>query len=723
MSTATVPPFTGNISFNAQHAPMGAFFSFTCGQFRTRGGLGLQLGRPANQDIYVGVKDGPRHAKSPLQCLPFFQTDHLPHETTPSQQPATKNANQPSVCSIATNLITRRYGWGSDTWESADLLFAVFTPFGPIPEPDSASPHELRQAILPAVVAELAVDNTNGHQPKTAFFAVAFDEPGARIIDCGLGIGRVGFALGRSVGVAAEVYDCTASCDNAIHLPDAPFSFMRSNLVDGLTDPNNPVHRLGNCPGLGFVVPPGKRYVMTIAIGSFVDGPVTTRLEGAYAYTRCVTSLNDVLDQALSSWDQRVAAAKARDRELIDSGLSPDQQFLLSHATRSYYGATQLLDVAGQPFWIVNEGEYCMINTLDLAIDHVFWELRYNPWVVRNLLDNFRQYYSYTDQCGLSFCHDMGVRNNFSPRGHSSYELPHLTGCFSYMTQEQLCNWIIMAACYVSKTADLSWLERNRPTIAASAQSMLNRDHPDPQHRTGTMRIDSSRCQTGAEITTYDSLDQSLGQARNSLYLAVKCFAAYVGLAKLYAHLSDLDERDRWITVAAQTAETITSQMLPDGFLPALFEPHNPAFRSRILPAIEPLAYVLYWDYAATVLNPDGPFAEFLHALQHHTLALLADPQSPNLFPDGGLRLSSSSDNTWLSKIFLFQHVACKVFRVHQHPKLSAVFPSADAAHVKWLTEGPGAYWAFSDQIVHGTAKESKYYPRGVTSVLWLDRQ
>ena len=62
---------------------------------------------------------------------------------------------------------------------------------------------------------------------------------------------------------------------------------------------------------------------------------------------------------------------------------------MIAHATHSYYGSTQLLEVDRQPFWVVNEGEYCMMNTLDLAVDHVFWELEHNPWLVRNLLDTF----------------------------------------------------------------------------------------------------------------------------------------------------------------------------------------------------------------------------------------------------------------------------------------------------------------------------------------------
>jgi hypothetical protein len=45
---------------------------------------------------------------------------------------------------------------------------------------------------------------------------------------------------------------------------------------------------------------------------------------------------------------------------------------------------------------------------------------------------------------------------------------------------------------------------------------------------------------------------------------------------------------------------------------------------------------------------------------------------------------------------------------------------AADAAHVRWQTEGASAYWACSDQIVSGVARGSRYYPRIVSTVLWL---
>ncbi len=65
-------PLSGHIGFNAQHSPMGAFMSFTCGNLGTRGGLGLQIGQPADQELYIGVKDGDRYADATLKCLPFY---------------------------------------------------------------------------------------------------------------------------------------------------------------------------------------------------------------------------------------------------------------------------------------------------------------------------------------------------------------------------------------------------------------------------------------------------------------------------------------------------------------------------------------------------------------------------------------------------------------------------------------------------------------------------
>ena len=60
------------LGFNAQHSPMGAFMSFTCGNFGTRGGIGLQIGQPGDQEVFIGFKEGDRYSDATLKCLPFY---------------------------------------------------------------------------------------------------------------------------------------------------------------------------------------------------------------------------------------------------------------------------------------------------------------------------------------------------------------------------------------------------------------------------------------------------------------------------------------------------------------------------------------------------------------------------------------------------------------------------------------------------------------------------
>jgi hypothetical protein len=190
--------------------------------------------------------------------------------------------------------------------------------------------------------------------------------------------------------------------------------------------------------------------------------------------------------------------ARQSNRLVASKKLNDAQRFQLIHAIRSYYGSTQLLDDGERPVWIVNEGEYRMMNTFDLTVDQLFYEMKMNPWTVRNELDLFTSRYSYTDRLhlpgggndyagGLSFTHDMGCRNHFSRPGYSSYERFGLSGCFSHMTHEQLVNWILCGAVYAKNTGDSRWLKANLPVFRKCLRSMMNRDNPKAAARNGIM--------------------------------------------------------------------------------------------------------------------------------------------------------------------------------------------------------------------------------------------
>jgi xylan 1,4-beta-xylosidase len=753
-------PLSYRVGFNAQHSPMGAFMSFTCGNFGTRGGIGLQIGQPGDQEVFIGFKDGDRHSDATLKCLPFYTAAvnraadaFLVDQAGPAEQNV-----KPDAVPFKEGEFLRCYGWASDQWQAQGLTFSIYSAFGAIPDPSVEDEQRMREGLLPAVVARLEFDNTSGTTTRTAMFALNHARPGSRILTEDLGSGRVAFAFRREAAAAAELFDLTSS-EEGVKIDAGPFIFMRWSASDGVRELHNPVHLLGSCPGFGFEVPAGKKYGITIALGSYLEGFQTSGLDGRYLYTRYFTGLADVLKTALENAGRIIASAQSLDSKLDNAAVSDDQRFMISHATHSYYGSTQLLEVEGQPLWVVNEGEYCMMNTLDLAVDHVFWELEYNPWLVRNLLDEFVRRYSYTDEVkvykgdfvpstdtlqtdpsqtppapdaaqlnrpyntrpgGLSFCHDMGAHNNFSPQGRSSYELANLTGCFSYMTQEQLCNWILTAGCYVAKTRDIGWLKSNQAVVEACLSSMINRSGD-----VGFAQFDSTRCAGGQEITTYDSLDHSLAQTRNNVYIAVKSWASYWALGLMFRELGASASQARSQELAAKVAAVVCGQVV-DGVLPAIFEKSNPGYCSRILPAIEGCVYPLYFVKTGFACCMLGQFyatqseKRMFEVLREHTRNLLLDPQRRNLFADGGIKLSSTSNNSWMSKIAIFMHVTRKVFNLDADPEIAEVFRQADAAHVKWQTEG-SSYWACCDQIVSGEGKASRYYPRIITSALWME--
>ena len=141
------------------------------------------------------------------------------------------------------------------------------------------------------------------------------------------------------------------------------------------------------------------------------------------------------------------------------------------------------------------------------------------------------------------------------------------------------------------------------------------------------------------------------------------------------------------------------------------------------------MIYPLFWStlphgkIAGEWIKPHGLFGELLTVLKKHTQTLLTGSgrgEGFNVFADGGLKLSSTSNNSWMSKIAIVQHVMREVFEMQKQPEIQQILQHADAAHVRWTTEGESAYWAMSDQFVSGVAMGSKYYPRIITTTLWL---
>ncbi len=693
------------IFFNAHHAPPGAFASFTLGQKGASGGLGLECGGPPRQNVFIGCETG---QPGVFEALPFFEQAVSHREQfglTADSEPKEQGVR---IVPFPENAVQRDFTVCSDTWIAGPLRCSIRSRAPALPDPDALPDADtLKKMLLPAILVEITIDNRSGTHDRTAFFGFSGNDPYSgmrrRITDRWSAIGQ---------GRHSAIY----SSDEAVR---TGIGFSAEAILQAASD-NCLQSGLGETALLLFSVPAGELKVFRCAVCFFRDGVVTSGIEGTYWYRRFYSSIDDAGEYALEHFDELAAAAQSDERSFDVSHLAPSRSLMLTHAIRSYYGSTELLAIGDGPLWVVNEGEYRMINTLDLTVDHLFFELALHPWTLRNTLDWYVDRYSFVDRVqsgegaavpgGRAFAHDMGVANVFAADGCSAYETPGLQGCFSYMTHEELLNWVLCAGVYVLYTKDAAWLRKRTTLLTECLESIIRRDDPDPALRDGTFHHDTALAGGGSEITTYDSLDPSLGQARCNAYVTVKRWAALVLLHQLFEQEGDTSLSRTAYQEALRSANAVTGAVTQNGIIPALLDGSSDA---AALPVVEGLIYPWmvgsYERYAA-----DANFTVFFGALQRHLTSVFESGVCR--LPDGGWRLSSSSDITWLSKLYLCRFIATELLGIKENDE----FSTADATHCRWLLDEANSLFAWSDQFRDGNVIGSRYYPRGVTAMLWL---
>ncbi len=686
-----------DIDFYSLHGIWGAYASLVLGRLGRGAGVVVGDVQPPKRALFAGYRRGSEKAV----LFPFAPDVKVGRgvEAYVGEQAHADAAAHPEVLPgrvpfefFGEEDITRTLSLSGETWTAGSISMNVVSFFGEVPDPAVSDPSALRNRMCPAIYIRLTFDNSASAEPLVGVFGMQ----GIRrpLSDANPGtllgfahVGDWGFATAPAPGVT-EVMDWMAI---AAAFSDKPH-VMRHLAADGC---------------LRFAVGAGERKDYVIAIGAHRDGVVTAGVKMRSFQATLFQDVDDVLIHALARSRAALADADALDRVLDASSISDDRKFLAAHAVHSYLSSTELLiDGENKPVFVVNEGEYQMMNTLDLTVDQAFHELVYSPWTVKNELDFLMKQSSYRDAYGIAVTHDQGVADCFTPQGTSSYELPRLTGCFSYMSYEETLNWILIACLYSKNADDGSWLAKNAKTLSAAVESILKRDG----NGDGIMDRDSDRCEGGSEITTYDSLDVSLGQARNNLYIATKAWSALVCAAATLDSAGCGESASRARTSAARIAETVVTRVVePEGYIPAVFEGGN---QSRIIPAVEGLVYpdLCGIGEAATL---DGPYGDFVRALKRHLEAVLV----PGVCLDsisGGWKLSSTSQNTWPSKIFISQYVAENILGIRDERT------ARDAAHVRWQCVGC-AEFAATDQLDSSTGADmgSRLYPRLVSSVLW----
>jgi hypothetical protein len=551
-SNGNSTPFTPtDIFFNAHHSPIGAYATFTLGYPGASGGFGQQQKLPGAQSTYIGVQTG-----GEILALPFFDT-----------------SSSPGVTGYAQTAVSRDFRVASDTFSTSDFNFSLFSPVRSIPDPtgeamplaslkkgpltgiSTSGSHPIEDVLLPAIFAEMVIDNSAGSTEKVAFFAVGGGNAAV------LNGAQAGVTFGTGASQTAIVTD---------HAGAIPFTSQTlAQAMAGATGP-------GAIGGIAIAVAAGKSVTIRFALCFFSGGPITTGRVTSFWYEQYYPTLASVITAATSNLPGRVASF-AKDNLLVDNAqITNDQKFLLAQAIHSYYGNTAFMrDTSGAPWWIVLEGQYQYMNTFDLTVDQQFFEIGMNPWTTRNVLQNSNNHYSYntgvelpgggTGAGGIAFTHDMGQWPAFSPDGTSAYEKPNVFGTFSYQTHEELTNWILIAGVYIAQTNDLVFFENNVPTFEAILTSLQNRDNVTASQRDGIESYNASIVGTGEEITTYDSVGPGLTEAVGNTYLGGKDWAAYVILEGLLLGAGRLDLSIQAFKQASLAANTITAHMTSAG--------------------------------------------------------------------------------------------------------------------------------------------------------------
>jgi hypothetical protein len=171
MSRRPVPP--AGESYHTQHAPFGAFASFTVGLVDAPGGFGQSLGGPAKQNVYVGFR-GASHAQ--WQFLPFL----TPPRSKAADYTGEVVAHTPTdYHALRPADYERTLGWASDTWraDNARFGFSLLSPFDTVPDPVKLRPAAARFHLAPLVCGWIEYDNRAGTAPVELMFGIGDSTP------------------------------------------------------------------------------------------------------------------------------------------------------------------------------------------------------------------------------------------------------------------------------------------------------------------------------------------------------------------------------------------------------------------------------------------------------------------------------------------------------------------------------------------------------------------
>lgn len=698
--------------FMTHHSPVGAWSSFTMGL----PGRGVSIDHETpnveeTADLMVALYHGPGMVKA----FPFVSGISVIDNESLQTISQGKTGCAPSFKSfkerwqfLQPSEFQRRLSPTIDEYSDGELTLSIYTPHPALPDPDSDE--SLAYPCCPGLLMDLTIDNTGHTETAYGLLGLAYRSRGRiRPLDWSTEGLLSGIAYTNQWAMAARTIEGKV------------FTVRNNSVADALEQGRKVLHNGGQEGGILIQVPPGAKETLTVAFGFFHEGVATQGIAGKYYFNRYFNRVEEVCDFILEQAERIRRDCQVFDEEIEKNCGDHHRRQLFAQAIRGYYASSQLIEADGKAYYTVGEGQYLWRNTMDLAADHIPFELTRNAWVLRNIMDLYIDRYSYHDDIrfadrpgqqfpgGLSFAHDMGSFTSYTPAGTSGYELMD-SRSYGYMTTEELLNGIYCFTAYALGSRDWEWANSRKDIAVALLDSMEQRDHVETGKRDGILKGESCLCGTGHEITTYDCLDPSLLSAVGNLYIAVKTWCSVRLLEAYFDKIHLKEEQRRAAEFAARTEVALK------GFFDAkacYFRANRyQATTSKVIAAVEPLAIPLFLGEVQWI-HADNELYSML--LNHIRTCLI--PGNGMDAETGGIRLSSASTNTWPSKTALCVYVLEKLFGF----ELNRDYPSIMRELAVWM-QVAAAEETVSDQIdsQQRTVIGAKYYPRAITTALWV---
>lgn len=273
------------------------------------------------------------------------------------------------------------------------------------------------------------------------------------------------------------------------------------------------------------------------------NAPDPTRRLGRFRYTRHWKNLDEVIDEAVATRDDRLAHSRRIEKIAEQAPLRNAERHLLAQSFQAYLSNTWWCDTrpadapdAEPAEWFSTwEGNTFNHGTLDVEYNHAPFYLSIWP---RLLKIQFAQWAAHATahraSGGVYLHHDMGAGTRVAGQAFP-YEMP----------VEENSNFLLLLQAYSHVTGDLEPARQHVDLIDKLGRYLLWTDR------------DKSGFPSEGVANSFVDAGPALNFARKQTYLAVKRAAALAAVSDLLTHLSGkqgLDERLQKTSEACETA-------------------------------------------------------------------------------------------------------------------------------------------------------------------------